>query len=278
MMLNKRISGDEHTGWLQHCWNKHISKNPNARVLILGSSEGRIETFLCQAGHKGSIVASDIAEKAVARAEKEVRRLGYGNVEYVLADLNEPLPFTGPFDFIIAEGVLHHIANIEQCLRGLHERLAPTGKFLALEFIGPFRFQISDIQLRWIQSLLNVLPRSLRKPLPKDDRGHWPATGEENLRYHFQRFSEEWVVQFDPSEALSGPQLRDLVPEIFKLENFVGFGGTILSYIPQHFDFAAVRNDPIAERWLQLLIDAERILIDSGTLQDEFVAYEASRR
>jgi 2-polyprenyl-3-methyl-5-hydroxy-6-metoxy-1,4-benzoquinol methylase len=57
-------------------------------------------------------------------------------------------------DFIVAEGVLHHVANLEPCLRHLHELLEPDGLLIAVEFEGPFRFQLEERQVRWINAAL----------------------------------------------------------------------------------------------------------------------------
>ena len=92
-----------------------------------------MERLLCENGFKGEIIASDIAAKALGRAEKVAREKGYQNIKYVVADLNKDR-FEGPFDFVIAEGVLHHIEKIEGCLRWLSEALTPEGYLFAAEF------------------------------------------------------------------------------------------------------------------------------------------------
>jgi hypothetical protein len=70
---------------------------------MLGASEGGRARELCEAGFRGEIVATDIADKALDGARRSLA--GYDNVTYVLADLDHDR-FAGQFDFIVAEGVL----------------------------------------------------------------------------------------------------------------------------------------------------------------------------
>jgi SAM-dependent methyltransferase len=276
-MINERISGDAALSWHPYAVKTYIRPPYDQKsCLILGSNEGNGEEALRHAGFTGRIVATDIADKALARAQARAERRGDTNVEHVLADLNTAV-FPGPFDYIIAEGVLHHIENIEHCLDMLHEALAPDGYLIGVEFEGPIRFQLSDIQLDWINAALGVMPRRYR-PVSRDDRGDYPPSSAERVSHQYQNMNEEIVRLTDPSEAISGPALKALMPAKFDMVKRIGFGGPILSYTAGHFDFSATITDEKAARWLDLLIQIERTLIDEGTLEDEFFFYVARRR
>jgi len=166
--INARISGDESRGWLEHAMMRYLApalgNAPSARppedyrCLLLGANEGHMERALCAAGFRGPITSSDIADKALSRARAATLASGYGNVEHVVADLNRDR-FDGPYDWIIAEGVLHHVENIDTCLDGLARALAPDGRLIMVEYVGPRRFQLPDAQTRWIRAALDLLPR-----------------------------------------------------------------------------------------------------------------------
>ncbi len=306
--IKRTISGDEQVAWLDYAIAHHIapatgkaaSDKPltDYRCLLLGSNEGHMEQALCNAGFVGKIIASDIAAKALARAQARIEALGYANVEYVVADLNKDT-FAGPFDFIIAEGVLHHIAQIESCLRMLEKSLTPQGKLIMVEFEGPFRFQLPEIQVRWINAALAAMPKELRpmknrrsrivsaavamvpqrlRGVFKDSEGLFPATALENALVHYVVPPAAAIEAFDPSEALSGPAIKKLTPEIFSIVERKGFGGTLLAYMTQHFDFKRTNTDPFARAWLLALMQIEDAVISSGILDDEFVFYVAQKR
>jgi SAM-dependent methyltransferase len=244
------------------------------RCLLLGSNEGHMERMLCERGFTGEITASDIAEKALARAKQKTESLGFRNVNYIVADLNTD-KFEGNFDYIIAEGVLHHIENIEPCLKMLSSALKPDGYFILVEFEGPVRFQLPDIQVRWINAALSVLPKELR-PFPHTDwelEKHMPARPDENNRIYYVPPSETDIIAFDPSEAISGPALKRLIPLMFEVVERTGFGGTLLSYMTGHFDFKRANEDEFARSWLKILIQIEDTLIQNKLLEDDFVFY-----
>jgi hypothetical protein len=88
----------------------------------------------------------------------------------------------------------------------------------------------------------------------------------------------EWMKSFDPSEAIAGPELKRLLPERFHVVERRGFGGTLLSYMSGLFDFDRCNRDPAAAKWLRILIEIERAVIDSGVLDDDFVLYVAAKR
>ncbi|MBV9657073.1 MAG: methyltransferase domain-containing protein [Verrucomicrobia bacterium] len=272
--MNRRVAGAADVPRLDYLWTRYLAPwrdDPSRRCLILGSNEGLIELHLCQHGFRGEIVASDIADRALARAREKVAEAGYTNVRHVLADLNTDT-FEGEFDCIIASGVLHHIAEIERCLRMLRDRLKPGGLLLAIEFEGPFRFQLPELQVRWINAALNAMPKALR-PFPNTGDGNFPPSAEDSARIHYVRATEESIVAFDPSEALSGPALKRLLPELFEVVERKGFGGTLLSYMTGHFDFRRSNTDPFVATWLDVLIRIEEAVIASGILEDEFVFY-----
>ena len=173
--------------------------------------------------------------------------------------------------------MLHHIGNIGPCLAECDRLLKPDGYLIAIEFEGPFRFQLSDLQTRWINAALNVLPRGLR-PFPDREEPYYPASEEDNRAVHYVPAAEEDVARADPSEALTGPDLKRLFPRVFEVVERKGYGGTLLSYMTGHFDFRRANTDPVSARWLRVLIEVEQALIDTGILDDEFVFYVLRKR
>src|SRR6202011_6241242 len=98
------------------------------------------------------------------------------------------------------------------------------------------RFQLSELQTRWINAALRVLPRGLR-PFPDKCDVHYPAADEDNRRVCYVTPPEDVLAAMDPSEALAGPELKSLLPRVFDVVERKGFGGTLLSYMTCHFDF-----------------------------------------
>jgi len=274
--INVKISGDKEVGWLPYALNRYFaSRNRTCRCLVLGCAEGWVVEHLCRAGFAGPIIASDIADKALARTRDRLRQ--FGNVTYVAADLNSHR-FEGPFDLVIAEGVLHHIENLEECLEGLHDALAPDGFLIAVEWEGPYLFQLPDEQVRWINAALNVLPKMFRAGFPGDPEPTLPATAADMTRVYFPRPVPASIGSFDPSEAVAGHLLREGIARAFDIVERKPFGGTLLSYMTGHFPFDLANESPDINAWLQVLMHLEDTLTETGILPPEFVFYVLRRR
>jgi 2-polyprenyl-3-methyl-5-hydroxy-6-metoxy-1,4-benzoquinol methylase len=114
--VNEKVTGNPGVDWFDHALRRYFGpaltdctdakKRREHRCLMLGASEGGRVRQLCEAGFIGDVVATDIADKALARAKQSLA--GFDNVSFVLADLNTE-GFAGSFDYIVAEGVLHHV-------------------------------------------------------------------------------------------------------------------------------------------------------------------------
>ncbi|MBV9767928.1 MAG: class I SAM-dependent methyltransferase [Bryobacterales bacterium] len=269
--INRKISGSEDVGWLSYALERYVGvPRERCRCLLLGSGEGRVLEHLCRNGFTGEIVATDIADRALVRARDRLR--GYNNIRYVIADLNTD-GFDGRFDLIVAEGVLHHIENLRVCLKRLNNVLAPDGVLIAVEFEGPFRFQLPDEQLRWINAALNVLPKGFRGGFAEDPEPTLPANILDMTRVFYPRASAESIEAFDPSEAISGHIMREALADRFRIIERKPFGGTLLSYMTAHFPFGQANENPVVDAWLRVLMSIEDTLTGTGVLPDEFVFY-----
>lgn len=271
--INKAISGNGLVGAAQYMVEKYLGNGPNSRLstLVVGSNEGNMTVGLREFGYTGRITETDIAEKAMQRAAGRYSALGLGNITQVQADLNK-MAIPGPFDVIIAEGVLHHIENIDFCLENLLKSLKPNGLLLAVEYIGPVRFQLSELNLQWINASLDAMPRQLR-PFDKGVRPHFPPSTEDAARVYYVVGDENVIRALDPSEACIGEILDDRLRSKFEVLERKGFGGTLLSYMTGHFDFARSNTDPYAREWLKCLINLEQTVIKTGILSDHFCFY-----
>lgn len=298
--MSEKVTGEPQKGWEQFVlerylwpalenWDSYaapetkchryrhriIKARGDYRCLILGSNEGNMERMVRSWGFTGEIIASDIADKALQRASSEAARLGYRNIRHVQADLNETIP-DGQFDFIIAEGVLHHIKDLDKCFSMIEDSLTEQGLLIASEFVGPFRFQLPPQQVVWINTALRMLPRGMR--LPRSDHDPLTLMGPaENETYRYSPPTEDVVIAFDPTEALSGHALNTSLLERFEAIQVAKCGGTITTYLQGLVDYER-SNEPLYAPWMDLLIDVETTLIDDGILDSDYVFYVVKKR
>ncbi len=99
------------------------------RFLELGCSDGGNLLALAFALPDSAFVGVDYAPSAIARANEEARALGLTNVEFHCADLLGWDPPGGPFDYVIAHGLISWVPGAVR-LRVFEisrDRLAPQG-------------------------------------------------------------------------------------------------------------------------------------------------------
>ena len=70
---------------------------------------------------------------------------------------------TGPWDAVIVHDTLHHVAAPRGASTGaVHEILAPRGRVVFVEYVGPNRFQYPAERAELVQRYFRLLPRRLR--------------------------------------------------------------------------------------------------------------------
>ncbi len=115
------------------------------RILEVGPGSGFNSRFMAE-NTGGTVYAADISEAAITTFEN-TRDLP--NCHVLRGDLMD-LPFAdGQFDFIIADGVLHHTPDTRAAMEVLYRKLQPGGQFFFYVYrkMGPAR-QFCDRTLR----------------------------------------------------------------------------------------------------------------------------------
>lgn len=264
--LHVLVSGDPGCDWLT--WVEHAHLPPDLEAaLVIGCGSGWLERALAGRGRFRSIVACDFAADTVARARQTAEEAGVTGIEYRVLDLeNEGLP-AGPFDAVFANDVLHHIAGLEPLYTRIHAALAPEGRLIFNEYVGPNRFQYSDERMELVNRYLRVLP----------DRLRWdPITGRRLWRR--VRADVNQLVLDDPTEAVRSEEVMPLARRFFRTEKEYLYGGGLLNPLL----FGIVTNFRAGDPWDDMLVSrlcaAEERLTEAGDLEPDFRIFVGARR
>jgi SAM-dependent methyltransferase len=143
-----------------------LSATKPLRILSILAGAARIEQQLIEFC-KGEVditlldASPDLIERAAGRLSSV--RAGV-RVDCLIGDINAGLPGAGEFDIIVCVSALHHVANLEDVLFQINERLAPDGEFWNIgEQIGRNGNRLWPGALAAANEAFGKLPERLRK-------------------------------------------------------------------------------------------------------------------
>ena len=279
------------------------------RVLSICCGFGAVEQRIV--GDLGSIehcLAIDLARGAVAEAARRATALGLDDViHYEVADLNG-YDWSGPtYDLVVANGALHHLAQLERVLDGVMHCLNPGGVLYANEHIGARHQDFPQRQIELINATAYLVPPGLRcrralrtNPFSQPSlrrlvdvllgnadlsgvhAGWSPA--KRALAGVLQRISlpprrrfgpivesnKRRLLRTDPSEGVSSDRIVDAVRARYREVHVHPYGGAVLTYaLDRAFYEGFDPSDTGHQRLLRTLCSLEAFLVDSGELADE---------
>ena len=264
--LHRLVSGSPECDWPTWVRAKHLPPDVN-RLLVLGCGSGWLERALAQKTGIGEITACDFARDRVLAAEQTARREGLDRIRYQVCNLEaETLP-EGPFDAIFANDVLHHITDLEGLYERIHEALAPEGKLLFNEYVGPNRFQYGDDRMDLVNRYFRLIPDHLRF------NPYWGG-----LFWSRFRTDPAKLIADDPTEAVRSEDVLPLARSFFEVEAEYPYGGGLLN--PLLYEIIANFDEqrPYDSRLLEVLCDAEDRLTRSRLIEPDFSVFVGRRR
>ena len=109
---------------------RRLELRGDERVLDAGCGSGRVTEMLLERLPDGRVVALDGSPAMVAQARDRLARFD-DRVEYVVADLREPLPIHEPVDAILSTATFHWIHDHRALYRNLASVIRPGGQLVA---------------------------------------------------------------------------------------------------------------------------------------------------
>lgn len=264
--LHRLVSGSPDCDWPTWVRAKHLPPSVD-RLLVIGCGSGWLERALARKEGIGAITACDFARDRVQAAEETARQEGLGRIRYLVCNLEaEPLP-EGPFDAIFANDVLHHITDLEGLYGRIHAALAPEGKLLFNEYVGPNRFQYDDARMELINRYFRLIPDHLR---------YNPFWG--GLFWNRWRTDPDKLAADDPTEAVRSEDVLPLARRHFEVEKEYSYGGGLLNPLLYEIIGNFDERSPYDNRLLTALCDAEERLTQSGAIEPDFSIFVGRRR
>lgn len=109
---------------------ERLSLGGNEVALDAGCGSGRVTEQLAECLPEGRVIALDGSPAMIGQARARLERFG-PRIEYLVADLREPLPIHEPVDAILSTATFHWLPDQAALFRNLAEVLCPGGRLVA---------------------------------------------------------------------------------------------------------------------------------------------------
>jgi trans-aconitate 2-methyltransferase len=160
-------------------------------VLDAGCGTGRVTELLLGRLPRGHVVALDASGSMLAEARTRLKRFG-DQVEFVRADLAEPLPLHEPVDAILSTATFHWVRDHDALFANLAAVLRPGG-WLVAQCGGAGNV---ETMLRVARSIAPDFSREHRFETAEATRERLEATGFTDI----QTWLSEEPTRFEPGE------------------------------------------------------------------------------
>jgi len=258
--INRMISGDAKTEYWEYVGAKYFGAASDLVGLSLGCGAGTREMNWAGLGRFSRIDAYDVSPSQIKAATDAATARGLGGVlNFQVGSVYDLAIPDGAYDVVFVEHALHHFTPLREVLERIERMLSARGLFVVNEFVGPTRFQWTPRQLEAVNASLALLPETYRR-----------RTGGLGIKTRNTRPSILRMLMSDPSEAVESARIRPLLGEMFDVIETRDYGGTALSLVLSEIAQNFADDDAGSARALQMLFEAEDLLLDSGELTSDF--------
>ena len=255
--IRPQVSGDPPVSDLDYFFDRHLAGRPASRLLTLGCGGGNLERIVLRLGKADHIDAFDDSPKSIGLARELADREGFSDrIDYTVANVNQIELPSQTYDAVVVRMALHHFENLEHVFEQVRCALLPGGSFMINEFVGPSRFQWTNLQLELMNHLFAELPEEIRRRAPVE---------------RIRRPILQDVIARDPSESVRSSEILALLGDYFEIVDLRPYGGTLLHVLLSHVLPLLDLENEEHRALLRRMMLFEKTLIERGVLPSDFV-------
>ena len=265
----KRACGNKpYSSWIEYCVKEFLGeKIPVQQMLSIGCGTGSLERHLFNLKSFQNCHAVDIASKAIDTARQEAAQLGIDSITYSVHDVESMGLGISQYDSVWFNGSLHHIKELEDVCNRVKKALKPGGWLFFNEYVGFNRFAFSSRQRDVIHHAFYLIPLQYRRSFIGNNKNTYQKVPPIPDPME--------VARADPSEAVRSQDILPVVNKFFDIVTKNNCGGSILQFLLSGIAGNFKKSDSQSMLILNMLLNLEDALIDSGDIQSDFVVVAA---
>ena len=266
----RACAGRPYASWVEYCLREFLRDLPVRKMLSIGCGHGSLERHLHSLNAFERCDAFDIAPGAIENARQSAREVRASTISYCCVDVENVDLERKCYDAVWFNMSLHHISALELVLQRVRDSLAEAGLLFLNEYVGPNRFGFPAAQQEAIAHAFHLIPPRYRKSFA-------PETFGQTLAVPPNPDPVE-VARADPSESARSQDILPVLSRYFEIVALNKCGGTLLQFLLSGIAGNFHEDDPSSMKVLEMLFTIEDALIDSGTLDSDFVVVAARPR
>ncbi|MDG4596948.1 MAG: class I SAM-dependent methyltransferase [Candidatus Contendobacter sp.] len=253
--------------WIEYCVGEFLGDRvPVQKMLSIGCGTGSLERHLFNLKAFQHCHAVDISPKAIEAAKNESNQLGIESITYSVHDVEAMDLGAKQYDVVWFNGSLHHIKELEIVCQRVKQALKPGGWLFFNEYVGFNRFAFPSRQRDAIQHAFFLIPLQYRRSFVDRKNKYQETPPIPDPRE---------VARTDPSEAVRSQDILPVVKNLFDIVTINQCGGSLLQFLLSGIAGNFKPSDPQSMLILDMLINIEDALVDSGDIQSDFVVVAA---
>ncbi len=257
---NKLISGNPSIGYQKYVAEKYLGRKRGLRALSIGCGTGAKEILWADTRKFSVIDAYDLSLPRIEQARSSAAKSRLSQrLNFQVGDVHRLELPPASYDVVIFDNSLHHCSPLDTVLKNVSGWMKAGGILVFNEYVGPSRFQWTDLQVELTNALLLLLPERLRTM--KD------GTVKERMR----RYGVVALRFSDPSEAAESHSIVELAEKYFRVCEQKPYGGTILANLLKDIAHNFQNGDSESKDWLSFLFGVEDRLMRGQIIPSDYV-------
>ena len=265
---NLLITGSPDIDQYSYVSSKYLNANHTLVGVSLGCGNGNREMRWTTACENLRLYCYDISKERIEQARiNAVNANVSSQLSFEVGDVHALELGSEKYDVVIIEGALHHFHSIVRVLDKVRKSLKDEGMFIVNEYVGPSRFQWTEVQLNAANRVLSMIPEKYRIKY-----------FDGSIKKKIHRPGRLSMFLNDPSESAESELIENAITGQFRVLERKEYGGTLLQLVFKDIAHNFINEKAETKELLMTIFNVEDEMLRKGEIKSDFVFYVSKNR